>query len=131
MKIEGEEIILTLDDVEIISSEIEGWVVESEEGITVAIDAELTEDLIAEGYAREVVNRIQNIRKDSGFDVMDKIKITYKTNDELSSFINKFSDYIKNETLADLIESGEPNDGYVHDFDLGDYQCSIAVQKSE
>ena len=131
LEIEGEEIILTLDDVEIISSEIEGWVVESEEGITVAIDAELTEDLIAEGYAREVVNRIQNIRKDSGFDVMDKIKITYKTNDELSSFINKFSDYIMNETLADLIESGEPSNENVHDFDLGDYQCSIAVHKSE
>ena len=95
LEIEGEEIILTLDDVEIISSEIEGWVVESEEGITVAIDTELTEDLIAEGYAREVVNRIQNIRKDSGFDVMDKIEITYKTNDKLSSFINRFSDYIE------------------------------------
>lgn len=131
LEIDGEEIILTLDDVEIISSEIEGWVVESEEGITVAIDAELTEDLIAEGYAREVVNRIQNIRKDSGFDVMDKIKITYKTNDELSTFINKFSDYIMNETLADVIVSGEPNNGFVHEFDLGDYQCSIAVQKSE
>ena len=129
--VDGEEIILTSDDVEIISSEIEGWVVESEEGITVAIDSELTEDLIAEGYAREIVNRIQNIRKDSGFDVMDKIKITYETENELSSFINKFSDYIMNETLADLIESGKPNNGSVHEFVLGDFTCSIAVQKSE
>ncbi len=130
LEIDGEEIILTKDDVEIISTEIEGWVVESEEGITVAIDSELTEDLIAEGYAREVVNRIQNIRKDSGFDVMDKIKVIYKTDEKLSSYINKFSDYIKNETLADLIEKGEPENGFVHDFELGDFTCSISVQKS-
>ena len=130
LEIDGEEIILTKDDVEIINSEIEGWVVESEEGITVAIDSELTEDLIAEGYAREVVNRIQNIRKDSGFDVMDKIKVTYKTDEKLSSYIDKFSDYIMNETLADLIEKGEPDNGFVHDFELGDFTCSISVQKS-
>ncbi|MEN8193035.1 MAG: isoleucine--tRNA ligase [Bacteroidota bacterium] len=129
--VEGDNIQLTLDDVEIISTEIEGWVVESEEGITVAIDSELTEDLIAEGYAREIVNRIQNIRKDSGFDVMDKIRITYKTEDKLSSFIYKFSDYIMNETLADFIEKGEPKDGFKHDFIIGDYDCSISVQKSE
>ncbi|VAX22266.1 Isoleucyl-tRNA synthetase, partial [hydrothermal vent metagenome] len=130
LEIDGEEIILTKDDVEIINSEIEGWVVESEEGITVAIDSELTEDLIAEGYAREVVNRIQNIRKDSGFDVMDKIKVTYKTDEKLSAYIDKFSDYIMNETLADLIEKGEPENGFVHDFELGDFTCSISVQKS-
>ena len=128
--VDEEEIILTSDDVEIISSEIEGWVVESEEGVTVAIDTELTEDLIAEGYAREIVNRIQNIRKDSGFEVMDKIKITYNTADELSSYINKFSDYIMDETLADLIERGNPQNGLVNDFELGDYTCSIEVQKS-
>ena len=128
---EGESIELTIDDVEIISSEIEGWVVESEEGITVAIDSELTEDLIAEGYAREIVNRIQNIRKDSGFDVMDKIKIVYKTDDKLSSFIYQFSDYIMTETLADIIEKGEPIVEFKHDFTVGDYSCSISVNKSE
>ncbi len=96
-----------------------------------AIDSELTEELIAEGYAREIVNRIQNIRKDSGFDVMDKIKITYKTDNELSTFIYKFSDYIMNETLADLIEQGEPSKGSFQDFIIGDYTCSIRIEKSE
>ena len=62
---------------------------------------------------------------------MDKIEITYKTNDKLSSFINRFSDYIKNETLADVIKSGEPNNEHTHEFELGDYQCLISVQKSE
>ncbi len=61
---------------------------------------------------------------------MDKIKITYNTADELSSYINKFSDYIMNETLADIIEQGNPQNGLVNDFELGDYTCSIAVQKS-
>jgi isoleucyl-tRNA synthetase len=127
--VDGEKINLTRDDVEIINSEIEGWVVETVEGTTVAIDSELTEDLIAEGYAREFVNRIQNMRKDAGFDVMDRIKISYKTDDKLSAFINQFSDYIMRETLTDLIENVETNEGYKQELELGDYTCTIAVQK--
>ena len=128
--IDGESIDLSPNDVEIINSEIEGWVVETEEGITVAIDSELNDDLIAEGYSREVVNRIQNMRKDAGFDVMDRIKISYQTDGKLSAFINQFSDYIMRETLADLIENIDSNEGYKQDWELGDFNCTISVQKS-
>ncbi len=128
--VEGEAINLTSDYVEIINSEIEGWVVETEGGITVAIDAELTEDLIAEGFAREVVNRVQNMRKDAGFEVMDKIIIKYIADSKLSNYINQFSDYIKNETLADVLMNSNNNEGFSQDYELGDYNCKISVQKS-
>ena len=128
--VNGESVELSRDNVEIISSEIEGWVVETVEGITVAIDSELTEDLIAEGYSREVVNRIQNMRKDAGFEVMDRIVIRYRTDDKLSTYINQFSDYIMAETLADVIESDDNKIGYSQDWELGEFKCSISVEKS-
>ncbi|MBU0474159.1 MAG: isoleucine--tRNA ligase [Bacteroidetes bacterium] len=131
INVNGETIVLTNEDVEIISSEIEGWVVESDGGITVAIDSELTEDLIAEGYAREVVNRIQNMRKDAGFEVMDKIIIRYSTNSKLSSYINQFSDYIMNETLADVIQNNDTKIGFSQDWELGEYECTISVERSK
>jgi len=131
INIEGENIILLSEDIEIISSEIEGWVVESEAGITVAIDSELSENLIAEGFAREVVNRIQNMRKDAGFEVMDRIIISYKTDKKLSSYINQFSDYIKTETLADIIKNSDSKFGFSQDWELGEYLCTISVAKSE
>lgn len=129
--IEGQEVQLTSDDVQIISTEIEGWVVESEEGVTVAIDSELTDDLIAEGYSREMVNRIQNMRKESGLDVIDRINIIYKGDDQLNKYINKFSDYIKNETLADSLLSGDPKNGFVQEWKLGELECIISVEKTE
>ncbi len=128
--VNGESVELSRDNVEIISSEIEGWVVETVEGITVAIDSELTEDLIAEGYSREVVNRIQNMRKDAGFEVMDRIVIRYSTDDKLSAYINQFSNYIMAETLADVIESDDNKIGYSQDWELGEFKCSISVEKS-
>lgn len=129
--VNGENIVLSNDDVEIINSEIEGWVVETEGGITVALDSELSEDLIAEGYAREVVNRIQNMRKDAGFEVMDKIIIRYSTNSKLSSYISQFSDYIMNETLADVIQNNDTKIGFSQDWELGEYECTISVEKSK
>jgi isoleucyl-tRNA synthetase len=129
--VNGENVELTNDDVEIINSEIKGWVVESEEGITVALDTELTEDLIAEGYSREVVNRIQNMRKEAGFDVMDKINIRYNTDSKLSSYIKQFSDYIMAETLADILEDNDSRIGFSQDWELGDYKCLISVEKSK
>jgi len=77
IKVNEEEFEITREDVEIISSEITGWVVESEEGVTVAIDTELDKELIDEGLAREFVNRVQNMRKDAGYDVIDKIIINF------------------------------------------------------
>ncbi|MFH1195971.1 MAG: DUF5915 domain-containing protein, partial [bacterium] len=128
---EGVEVTLSSEDVEILSSEIEGWVVESEEGITVAIDTELTEELIAEGYAREFVNRIQNMRKDAGLDVMDRIGIVFNSADKFVEYINNFSGYIKTETLADTFTSGEANTGYIQKWNIGEFDCSISIEKLE
>jgi isoleucyl-tRNA synthetase len=77
--ISGNTITLSQDDVEISSQDIEGWLVANSNGITVALDITITEELKQEGIARELVNRIQNIRKDSGFEVTDKIKVHLQT----------------------------------------------------
>ncbi len=129
VNVTGTELVIGLDEVEIISSNIEGWLVETDNGITVAIDTELTEDLIAEGYAREFVNRIQNMRKDSGLDIVDRIKIYFNTDAKLVEYVNKFAEYIGNETLADGIYSVESVSGQNQEFEIVDYKCIIAIEK--
>ena len=130
LSIEEEEIIVTKEDVEIISTEITGWVVETENGVTVAIDKELDESLIAEGLAREFVNRIQNMRKDAGFEVTDKINIALKGDFTLINAINNFNQYIANETLAEKVSiDDQMNGGYKQDWKIGDYDCSIQIEK--
>jgi isoleucyl-tRNA synthetase len=128
--IEGEEIIVAKEDVEIISTEITGWVVETESGVTVAIDKELDESLISEGLAREFVNRIQNMRKDAGFEVTDKIKIVFNGDNTLINAINNFNQYIANETLAEKVSiDDQMNGGYKQDWKIGEYDCSIQIEK--
>ncbi|HSL89038.1 MAG TPA: DUF5915 domain-containing protein, partial [Ignavibacteriaceae bacterium] len=128
--IEGEEIIVAKEAVEIISTEITGWVVETESGVTVAIYKELAEYLISEGLAREFVNRIQNMRKDAGFEVTDKIKIVFKGNNTLINAINNFNQYIANETLAEIVSiDDQMNGGYKQDWKIGEYDCSIQIEK--
>lgn len=130
LSIDGEEVFISREDVEIISSEITGWVVESEGGVTVAIDKELDDSLVAEGLAREFVNRIQNMRKDAGFEVTDKIKITLKGDNNLIKAINNFNHYITNETLAEKLSiDDQMNGGYKQDWKIGDYECSIQIEK--
>lgn len=130
LTIDGETISVTKDDVEIISHEIEGWFVETESGVTVAIDTELNEDLIDEGLAREFVNRIQNMRKDAGFEVTDKILINFISSNEFVKAINKFSDYISNETLAEkLTSNSELTESYVQNWQISNFDCKIFIKK--
>jgi len=103
LKVDGKEIALTLDDVEILSEDIPGWLVASEGRLTVALDINITEELKEEGIAREFINRIQNLRKESGLDVTDKIILKIQKHDAINSAINKFNDYIATQTLADKI----------------------------
>jgi isoleucyl-tRNA synthetase len=102
--VENQEVNLDLDDVEIISEDIPGWLVANEGKITVALDINLTQELIEEGIAREFVNRIQNLRKESGFNVVDKINIYILSNPNLNSAITKFDEYICSQTLANSIK---------------------------
>jgi len=101
--ISGNSIILTSDDVEISSQDIPGWLVANANGITVALDITLTEDLVQEGIAREIVNRIQNLRKDSGFEVTDKIKVHLQNNETLEKAVAANEHYIKSETLTETL----------------------------
>ncbi len=89
LDLDGNNINLAIEDVDIISTEIEGWVVESEGGVTVAIDSELDEELIGEGLAREFVNRVQNMRKSFGLDVTDRIKVSFVSDIRLKDIHRK------------------------------------------
>ncbi|TRX02212.1 isoleucine--tRNA ligase [Flavobacterium gawalongense] len=116
--IAGNNVTLTLEDVEITSQDIEGWLVANSNGITVALDITISEELKQEGIARELVNRIQNIRKDSGFEVTDKIKVELKRNGLLEEAILKNEAYIKSETLtSDLVFVDEIENGTEIEFD--------------
>jgi isoleucyl-tRNA synthetase len=101
LALEGEEILINLDDVEIITQDIPGWVVSTMNSLTVALDITITDKLKDEGLARELVNRIQNLRRDEGFEVTDRITVEIEKNDILSSAIDNNFSYICSETLAD------------------------------
>jgi isoleucyl-tRNA synthetase len=101
--IAGNSVTLSLEDVEISSQDIEGWLVANSNGITVALDITISPELKEEGIARELVNRIQNIRKDTGFEVTDKIKVLLQKNDTLETAVKANEDYIKSETLTEVL----------------------------
>jgi isoleucyl-tRNA synthetase len=128
LTVDSSEVELTTEDVEIISTEIEGWVVESEGGITVAIDSELDEDLIGEGYAREFINRVQNMRKNFNLDITDRINVSFETSEELEKYINNFNGYISNEILADSLGVNTIN-GNSEELNIGEYKCKITISK--
>lgn len=114
----GKSITLTLEDVEISSQDIEGWLVANSNGITVALDIVISPELKKEGIARELVNRIQNIRKDSGFEVTDKIKVHLQKNDTLEEAVKTNVEYIKSETLTEeLVFEEDIENGTEIEFD--------------
>ena len=104
VQINGKIITLEKSDVEITSQDIEGWLVASQGALTVALDVTLTDDLKKEGIARELVNRIQNLRKDSGFELTDRIAVQFQKDEQIINAINKNLEYIKTETLTDTLE---------------------------
>jgi isoleucyl-tRNA synthetase len=110
--IDGKSLILSLEDVEITSQDIEGWLVANAGNITVALDITISETLRKEGIARELVNRIQNLRKDSGFEVTDKIIVYLQNDGYVEEAIKNNEQYIKDETLTkelvlqDRVENG-------------------------
>jgi len=118
LKVSGKNITLELADVEISSKDIEGWLVANEGALTVALDVTITEDLRGEGVARELVNRIQNARKDSGLEVTDKIKLTVLNDQDLQAAITENKSYIMSETLTkELVFVDELINGTEIEFD--------------
>ena len=90
-------------DVEIISGDIPGWLVANQDKLTVALDINISDDLLNEGIARELVNRIQNLRKSQDFEITNRIKVSISSNEKLDGAITQFTDYIKSQVLADII----------------------------
>ncbi len=104
LNVEGQEVAITTADVEINSEDIPGWLVANEGKYTVALDINVTSELVEEGIAREFVNRIQNIRKDSNFDITDRIRVKISSTAELDTAVNHYREYICGQTLANSIE---------------------------
>ena len=127
LNVDGDEAVVELADVEIISEDIPGWLVSNEGNLTVALEIEMTDELRREGMARELINRIQNIRKDHGLDITDRINIVVSPNEQTDAAINAFADYIKAQVLADHIKIAE-NDGDAVEFD--DFDLNMIVVKS-
>ncbi len=130
LSINGDTYDLTLEDFEIITEDIPGWQVANDGALTVALDVNISEDLEAEGMARDLVNRIQNIRKDKDFEVTDKIEVFVEQHSGVESAIEQFGSYIKDETLAvALASSAELTEG--EEVELpGDIKLHIRVQKA-
>ncbi|MDI1323936.1 MAG: isoleucine--tRNA ligase [Algoriphagus sp.] len=128
--VEGESIELLLEEVLITSQDIPGWSVASDQGVTVALDVTLTDELKQEGIARDLVNRIQNLRKDMGLEVQDKIYVTIANdNDLVNASLAGFGDYIQSETQALSLELSANPEGAVM-LDMDDFEIAVLVKKA-
>ncbi|MEF9923249.1 MAG: isoleucine--tRNA ligase [Muribaculaceae bacterium] len=131
LNIEGTPAVIVLDDVEVISEDIPGWLVANDGNLTVALDITLTEDLKREGIAREIVNRIQNIRKSNDFDITDKIIVKISSNENSDSAINEYKEYIAKQVLANsiVITDLEAEHDKI-ELDLDDFKLNVIVEKA-
>jgi isoleucyl-tRNA synthetase len=130
LNIDGQEVTIDVTDVEIVAEDIPGWVVANQDALTVALDIELTEDLLNEGYAREFVNRIQNYRKDSNMDVSDRITIEVESHPQLDKAFTTFADYIKTETLCTSLEIKANVEGEVFEITEG-LNVKVKISKND
>ena len=128
LQLDGTDVLVEATDVEIFSEDIPGWLVANEGKLTVALDVTVTEELRREGVARELVNRIQNIRKSSGLEITDKIKITLSKNQQTDDAVNEYKDYICNQVLGtSLTLTDEVENGTELNFD--DFSLYVSVVK--
>ena len=127
----GEQIRLTDTELEIQRTGLEGWSVETEDGITVAVDTELTTELLQEGIAREFINRVQNMRKEADFEVTDRIIIGFDGPEEVTDAINAMKKYIKEETLAENIDDSVLDvSDFVKTWDIEGEKCKISIRRN-
>ena len=131
LEIDGRQLPVTREDFEITSEDMPGWLVATEGKLTVALDVTVTETLLREGIARELINRIQNIRKESGFEVTDKIRAEIGRCDLVEGAVTDFGTYIASQTLAvELKLADTPAGDFVHDVDIDEHPVTIAVTKA-
>lgn len=126
LNVDGQDVTVLVDDVEIINEDIPGWLVANDGNLTVALEVELNDELRNEGMARELINRIQNLRKECGLEITDRVNVTISPSENINATINAFADYIKGQVLADNIVIAD-NDGC--EIDLDDITARIKVEK--
>ena len=126
LDIDGQKVTIEAADVEIISEDIPGWLVTNEGNLTVALEVELTDELRNEGVARELINRIQNLRKESGLEITDHISVVITRLEAIEKSMGDFADYVKEQVLADSIELGD-NDGV--ELDIDEMKLNIKIEK--
>ena len=129
LNIGNESIDLSLEDVEILSEDIPGWLVANEGHLTVALDINVTKELKEEGIARELINRIQNLRKESNFDVTDKITLAIGRHKEINEAVENFSQYIASQVLAEHIELTDEKDNKAKDIEIDDIHTFIKIER--
>jgi isoleucyl-tRNA synthetase len=128
---DGAQIVLVEKEIDIIRTGLEGWQVESEAGLSVAVDTELSVELQKEGLAREFVNRVQNMRKEANFDVTDRIATGVQANEKLAAAISYMAEYIQQETLSESLEQEELKvSDYVKTWEIGDEECIISIRRT-
>ena len=128
LQVNGQEIELAKEDLLIDMAQMEGYVSESDYGITVVLDTNLTEELLTEGFVREIISKIQTMRKEAGFEVMDKIKVTYDGSEKAEKVFAEYAEQIGQETLAVAVEKAEPA-GYVKDWKINGEAVNMGVEK--
>jgi isoleucyl-tRNA synthetase len=131
VEIEGRAFEVTPEEVEVKQQAAEGFAIAQDSGYLAALDTRLTDELVMEGLAREVVRRVQTMRKQADFNIADTIHIRYAASEQLSRAITRFMDYIRAETLGESLEAGEPGDGfYRQDFSFDGETLSLAVKRA-
>jgi isoleucyl-tRNA synthetase len=131
LDIEGENIRLDSDGLEIERTGLEGWTVETEDGLSVAVDTDLSDELKQEGIAREFVNRVQNMRKEANFEVTDRISVGFTGADKIKEAVVSMSDYIKKEILAEEIQIKELEvSDFTKSWEIGEEECTISIRRN-
>ena len=128
LDVNGQEVTLFKEDLLIETAQIEGYVSENDNGITVVLDTNLSEELLEEGFVREIISKVQTMRKEAGFEVMDKIKVTYEGSEKAENVFAKYADSIGSEVLANEVVKAQPS-GYVKDWKINGEAVTMGVEK--
>jgi isoleucyl-tRNA synthetase len=129
INLDDESILLEGEDIDIIRHGLQGWSVESENGLALALDTTISKELKDEGLAREFVNRVQNMRKDADYEVTDRILIGFQAQPELIEAISGMADYVMKETLAKELKPDIANQEEIREWEIGDFHCTIGIER--
>ena len=129
LDINGNEVVLTEEDLLIETAQMEGYVSEQDNEVTVVLDTNLTPELIEEGFVRELISKIQTMRKEAGFEVMDKIRLYARDNDRITEILQKFGEQIRQDVLAEEIVTGQMG-GYEKEWNINGEKVTLGVEKT-